>query len=337
MMPRAIRSHRQRTSESLTAEPSRPLVAWMQLVRLPNVFTVLADVGAAFLLVGGGPLPVARFALVLAAGVALYWAGMILNDVFDLEKDEAERKTRPIASGAISVQAAKSAGWACLILGVLLAAASGYVPSADHATTWLPAAIALALAGLIVAYDGPLKPTPIAPAAMGGCRVLSFLLGASPLLAMDEGLPVVPRYVLVIAMGFGVYVMGITTVARDEAIGGHRINLRTGFVVMMVGGVTLALAPSFSLAETRVGWAIASTSQFAMLIGLIFLPIALRGLRAQLHPEPAVIGNLIRISILTIIPLSAAFAFLGAGPAWGVAVFALVVPALLLATRLRVT
>ena len=96
----------------------------MQLVRLPNVFTVLADVGAAFLLVGGGPLPVARFALVLAAGVALYWAGMILNDVFDLQKDQAERKTRPVASGAISVNAAKSAGWGFLILGVLLAAAS---------------------------------------------------------------------------------------------------------------------------------------------------------------------------------------------------------------------
>ncbi|WP_197455658.1 UbiA family prenyltransferase [Stieleria neptunia] len=321
----------------MTVDSPRPLVAWMQLVRLPNVFTVLADVGAAFLLVGGGPLPAARFALVLAAGVALYWAGMILNDVFDLEKDKAERKSRPIASGAISVSAAKSAGWGCLILGVLLAAASGFVPAAGHATTWLPAAIAVALAGLIVAYDGPLKPTPIAPAAMGGCRVLSFLLGASPLLEITEGVPVVPRYVLAIALGFGVYVMGITTVARDEAIGGHRVNLRTGFVVMMIGGVMLAVAPGFATAQTRIGWAIPSTSQFGMLIGLIFLPIALRGLRAQLQPEPAVIGNLIRISILTIIPLSAAFAFLGAGPVWGVTVFALVVPALLLATRLRVT
>ncbi|WP_147865984.1 UbiA family prenyltransferase [Stieleria maiorica] len=328
----------------MTAEPTpphppsqRPLLAWMQLVRLPNVFTVLADVGAAFLLVAGGPAPPVRFALVLAAGVALYWAGMVLNDVFDLEKDKAERKMRPIASGAISVNTAKSAGWAFLILGVLLASASGYVPAAGHATTWLPAAIAVALAGLIVAYNGPLKPTPIAPAAMGGCRVLSFLLGASPLLELAEGMPLVPRHVLAIALGFGVYVMGITTVARDEAVGGHLVNLRTGFVVMLIGGVMLALAPGFAPPETRASWTVPSAGQFGMLIGLILFPIFLRGLRAQMNPEPAVIGNLIRISILTIIPLSAAFAFLGAGPVWAVIVFALVAPALLLATRLRVT
>lgn len=322
-------------------QPGKPaptgLRAWLQLVRLPNVFTVLADVGAAFLLLGGGPQPVGRFALVLAAGVSLYWAGMILNDVFDVDKDRAERKSRPIPSGAISLRAAATAGWSLLLLGVVLAALSGWVSGNQAPTTWLPAAIALALAGMIVCYDGPLKPTPLAPAAMGGCRVLSFLLGASPLIALSEGVPTIPRYLLATAFGFGIYVMGITTFARDEASGGHQTNLRVGFGVMMIGALMLALAPGFSEPADRVGWSIGSGGPFAMLVLLIVLPIAMRGFRALRNPQPAMIGNTIRAAILTIIPLAASFAFLGAGQLWGLAVFALVVPAILLSVQFRVT
>lgn len=298
---------------------------------------MLADVGAAFLLVAGGPAPLGRFVAVLAAGVAFYWAGMILNDVFDLEKDKADGKPRPIARGAISLAAASAAGWGLLVLGVLLAAASGYIPNGHGTTTWFPAAIALALAVLIVAYDGPLKPTPIAPAAMGGCRVLSFLLGASPVLVLADGMPVVPRYLLGIALGFGVYIMGITTIARDEETGGHLINLRTGFLVMLIGALMLAFAPGISDPDQRMHWVIRPSGQFVMLIGLIVFPVIVRGIRAQLNPEPAVIGNTIRAGILTIIPLAASFAFLGAGQAWGLAVFALVIPALLLSMRFQMT
>lgn len=309
----------------------------MQLVRLPNVCTVLADVGAAFLLVAGGPFPAARFAVVLAAGVALYWAGMILNDVFDVEKDTAERNIRPIPSGAVSLGAARKAGWGLLITGVALAAASGWVPAANHPATWLPAVIGLALGAMIVAYDGPLKPTPIAPAAMGGCRVLSFLLGASPMLLIADGIPVIPRYLLAIALGFGIYVMGITTLARDEATGGHLMNVRTGFVVMMIGALMLAVAPSLSEPAQRATWVIRPGGQFATLILLIASPIALRGFRVLMNPQPAAIGNMIRAAILTIIPLAASFAFLGAGQVWGLVIFALVVPAILLSMHLRVT
>lgn len=309
----------------------------MQLIRLPNVFTVLADVGAAFLLVAGGPTPVARLLLILLSGVSLYWAGMILNDVFDVEKDRAERSSRPLASGAISVRAASMAGWGLLLFGAMVAAASGYVPSPTSGTTWLPALIGIALSAMIVAYNGPLKQTPLAPAAMGGCRVLSFLLGASPMIMMTDGAFVMPRYLMAIAMGFGVYIMGITTIARDEATGGYRYNLRIGFVVMLVGAVILAMAPGLATLAERQAWRVVYNAPFVFLIAMIVLPVASRGMRLQRNPEPAQIGNTIRAGIMTIIPLSASFAFLGAGPMNGLAIFALVVPAILLATRLRVT
>ena len=93
-------------------------MAWAQLVRLPNVFTVLADVSAAFLLVSQGPYPVGRFVLVVLAGVALYWAGMVLNDVFDIDRDRQERPARPIPAGQIPLGQAKAAGWGLLCLAL---------------------------------------------------------------------------------------------------------------------------------------------------------------------------------------------------------------------------
>ena len=320
----------------MSSEPSAnsPIRAWAQLVRLPNVFTVIADVGAAFLLVAGGPQPEGRFVVVVLAGIALYWAGMILNDVFDVEQDKEERPERPIPAGQISLSSARLAGWSLLVTGVCLAFASGYLPAAGYETTWLPGAVGCVLAAMIVAYDGPLKSTPVAPAAMGGCRFLSFLLGAAPLLPIVAGQPLFPKYILAIAMGFGLYVMGVTTMAKHEATGGPSPNLRTGLMVMIIGAAVLALAPS----TANVGFQIKNLDrQFPILIGLIVFPVILRGVRVQSDPVPEKIQETIRAGVLTIIPLAAAFALLGAGRVWGLLVFALVIPAIFLAMKLRVT
>ena len=311
------------------------LFAWGQLVRLPNVFTVVADVGAAFLLVSGGPTLIGRLVCVLIAGVMLYWAGMILNDVFDVDVDRQKRSSRPLTSGSISLGAAKIAGWLLLLLGVLVGGASGYVASQGYEPTWLPAVIACLLAVVIVAYNGPLKQTPVAPVAMGGCRMLSFLLGASALLGTADGFTI-PKYVLGIAVGMGVYVMGLTQFGRREAEGGHSLNLPTGTLVTLFGAVLLAVAPQ--LQRAPIGWHLADLRfTFPMLIGLIAFPVIIRAFRAVRDPTPAKIQVTMQVGILTIIPLSAAFAFLGAGQIWGLAIFALVVPALLLTKAFRVT
>lgn len=310
-------------------------MAWAQLVRLPNVFTVVADTSAAFLLVSQGQDPVGRLACVVLAGVSLYWAGMILNDVFDEDHDRTERPSRPIPAGLIPRGQATTAGWTLLVVGVGLAALSGYLPSGKLPATWMPSAIAAALAIMIVAYDGPLKRTPLAPPAMGSCRLLSFLLGASPCLAVAAEGPLLPKYILGIAIGFGVYVMGITTMARHEATGGASPNLATGLVVMILGAAMLAFAPQ--LARNPIGWHASPRQTFPILIGMIALPVVLRGLRALADPTPIKIQTTIQVGILTIIPLAASFAFLGAGPVWGLAVFMLSVPAMFLSLRFRVT
>lgn len=306
-----------------TSRPST-FVAWAQLVRLPNVFTVIADVGAAYLLVTGGPDPVGRLLLVLIAGIALYWAGMILNDVFDIDRDRQERPNRPIAAGQVPLTAATSAGWMLLVIGVVAGFFCGLVPGV----------VALILAMMVVAYDGPLKSTPLAPAAMGSCRFLSFLLGATAALTFDNGVEI-PRYVIGIAAGFGVYIMGITTMARDEATGGRSPLLVTGLVVTIVGIGLLALSPQTATQPNL--WYTDVDRTFPLLIGMIGLPVILRAIRAVIDPRPTNIQNAIRVGILSIIPFAAALAFLGSGPFWGLSVFALLIPSIALAARFRVT
>lgn len=311
------------------------LWAWAQLVRLPNVFTVLADVSAAFLLVHHGPTPVIRFILVALAGVALYWAGMILNDVFDVEQDRKQRPQRPIPAGLISLRQARVAGWLLLLAGIGIATTSGRIPADGAPTTWLPAMVATALAIMIIAYDGPLKKTPLAPAAMGSCRVLSFLLGASPCFAIVAGTPLFEKYLLGIAVGFGVYIMGITTMARREAEGGPSSNLPVGLIVITLGALMLAFAPQLS--PNQAGWALPANGVFPLMIGAISFPVVMRGFRAVREPTPIKIQTTIRIGIFTIIPLAASYAFLGAGPLWGLALFGLTIPSLYFSLQFRVT
>jgi 4-hydroxybenzoate polyprenyltransferase len=72
----------------------KSLLPYAQLVRLPNVFSALADIVLGFLVTGAlwssdpeegtrwsrlGP-----FFCLLIASTLLYWGGMIFNDYFDL-------------------------------------------------------------------------------------------------------------------------------------------------------------------------------------------------------------------------------------------------------------
>jgi 4-hydroxybenzoate polyprenyltransferase len=308
--------------------------AWAQLVRLPNVFTVIADVSAAYLLVSGGPDSPLQFVIIVLAGVSLYWAGMILNDVFDVDRDRSERPSRPIPAGLIPLPRATAAGWALLGAGVLLAAICGYLPDGSG-ITWLPAAVAVLLAIAIVAYDGPLKKTPLAPAAMGSCRLLSFLLGAAPAVAGAAEGSIFPSYVLCIAAGFGIYIMGITSMARHEATGGTSPTLYAGLVFTAAGSAALAFAPR--IADNPALWHVSPSNVFPFMIGVIAFPVVLRGARAIIDPTPVKIQSTIRVGVMTIIPLAASFALLGAGPTWGICVLSLMIPAVILATRFRVT
>lgn len=316
------------------------LQAWLTLVRIPAVFTVIAQIAAAFILASGSAQPVARLVAVVFAGISLYWSGMILNDLWDIEEDTQERPSRPLPSGEISVRSAKEVAWGLMGLGVLLAALSGFIPGGDVDNTLCPAMIGFAVAGCVLLYNGPLKKTLLAPATMGICRSLCFLLGAAPLVVVNTGnlVDVVdwfPGHIVGAAVGMGIYIMGITAISRSETLGGHVAEIAGGVAIICLGAVCLALAPKFAPAGTT--WVVALNDRFPLLIGLIVFSVVFRGIRVAIRPEPVAIQNLIRVGVMTLIPLAAAFAILTAGPTAGLAIFALIVPAIVSAARFRVT
>ncbi|MGA4838646.1 SCO3242 family prenyltransferase [Streptomyces sp. G45] len=148
------------------ASPGARARAWVELLRLPALFTVPGDAlaGAATgLRPGRGTL------LAIGSSLCLYEAGMALNDWADRAEDAVDRPHRPIPSGRITPTAALTAAAALTTAGLALAARAGR-PALTVAT---------ALAGTVWAYDLGLKRTPAGPATMAMARGLDLLLGAT--------------------------------------------------------------------------------------------------------------------------------------------------------------
>ena len=115
-------------TKDLPGESMTKLLAYAQLVRLPNTFTAMADIllGALAAHAMGalsGRWP--AFLCLLAASTLLYWSGMIWNDYFDLDQDRKERPGRPLASGRVALSTAMLLGLVFMAGGLLLAFLAG--------------------------------------------------------------------------------------------------------------------------------------------------------------------------------------------------------------------
>ncbi len=297
--------------------------AWLQLLRLPNVFTAVADVTMGYVVTHGELWPVRHFTLLIAASCLLYLSGMVLNDVFDAEIDASERPDRPIPSGRISWNAAAGVGWALLATGIALGWLVSYL-----ANDWRPGVIATLLAAVIVLYDGVLKRSRFAPLLMGECRFLNVLLGMS-LFFIPWG-----KAELLIATGIGVYVMGVTIFARTDAHVSTRNRLVSGFIVLGSGVILLAAAPA--LTHHRPPIAVSSTGWY-LLWAALGLITARRCLLAILEPSPRRVQAAVRHCVQSIIVLDAAVCVGYASAYWGFVVLAMLLPTFLLAWWLNAT
>ncbi len=297
------------------------LLAYAQLLRLPNVFTAFADIalGAA---VGTAVLPSAPLSfwiamtLVAASSGCLYLAGMVWNDVFDRTEDAAARAFRPIPSGRVTVRSAVVLGIVLLGLGTGLAALAGL----PGQTEWNhePLAYAIGIAVAVLLYDGGLKRTPIGPLAMASCRFLNVLFGLS--LIPDQFLDMGLRFHL--AGVVGIYIVGVTWFARTEEARSTRRQLIAAALVialaLVLGLVLKAKLPPGSGTFLFPYLLVA----FGFLIGR---PIA----RALASPGPREVQSAIKRAVLGLVVLDAVLATAFAGlPA--LAILLLLPPALLL-------
>jgi 4-hydroxybenzoate polyprenyltransferase len=289
-----------------------------QLVRLPAVFTLIADVLAGYWFVLPELQPVPLFSLLLTSSVLLYMAGMVLNDVFDVEQDTRERPHRPIPSGRVSYATAQRLGFAMLALGWGAGMAAGLLETGPRGM-----ALTSLLAVAVVAYDWRLKRTWLGPLAMGLCRCLNLLM----IMCASPAPLGTANYLL--AGGVGLYVTGVTWYARREAAVSPQASLAAGMGVMLAGVATLYSLRWFLPENNLVAPLVAEPDRWHVLWAIYAAWILFRCGGAVLDPTPAKVGFGVRHALMSLILFDAAITWAqrDVGPA--LVIFALILPALL--------
>ena len=314
--------------------------AHLQLMRLPAVFTAMADVAMGFLFVqlGGtqwspAPSDFATLAALVAASSLLYVAGMVLNDVFDVELDRHERPERPIPSGCVSLDAARRLGWRLLILGVAVGTGAMFFTGSLRSGV-----VAAILATAILLYDAWLKRTPLGPVAMGACRMLNVLLGMSASDAQFHA-----EHWLV-AGAIGVYVAGVTLFARRESERSSRGPLTAATLVVALGIVMLGWLPHWSNrlipelhGEPRAWYVIAGMQRWRVLVVVMGVWILRRFVRAMADPTPKRVQIAVSQGILSIVMLDAVACYAVRGVFWAIMILLLLLPAGFLGRRIETT
>lgn len=286
--------------------------AYLQLMRIPNVFTAQADVLAGYLISGpaGGSNPTTLFLLLLASSF-LYTAGVVLNDYFDFEVDCRERPQRPLPSGKVGRKFALSLGLFLLSLGWLTSLAAG--PRSGLVGSLIVLAILF--------YDGLTKDMPVVGSLnMGLCRYLNLLLGMSATPFFTSGY-LIPMLSLI-------FVASITTLSKGEVAGGSPwpgVRASAGLLSVVGGYVGLHWAGVLSN-----GLALGPL----LILGLLALG---RLIRVILDPRPQKIVGAIQFLIPGIVLLDGLIVLGVRGLPQGLMVAALLVPSVLLARVLYVT
>ncbi len=262
------------------------MTGYLRLVRLPNVFTALADILTGHLIMGamfGESSP--RTLLPLGgASAALYLSGMAFNDIADRKEDAQFRPNRPLPSGQVSMAGAVACGALLMALGIGLACSAGRVPLN----------YAFYLAAAILLYDFAAKGIPvIGPAALGFCRFYNLQLGMSAHPDFVDALATF--YVIQVpwspALAVGIYAAGLTAFSAQEETGKQVRSIVTGWIFC---GLGIALATL--TAPTKWGW---------LLIGPLLLLLVYLSVRLLKTGTPGAARNLVRAGVMGICALDA--------------------------------
>jgi 4-hydroxybenzoate polyprenyltransferase len=319
----------QGTSESPIA-PNKDLRAWLQLIRLPNLFTVPGDALAGFLLAAWAARAASweRLPWLAAAGAAIgamcaYCAGLIHNDISDLEEDRRHRPSRPLPSGRITVLAATGMFTLFIFAGIL--ALYYFGGAAGIGTGKKPMLVYGLLIGMILIYNRVAKKVAIlGPLCMGLCRGLSMMLGAAALVVGNSWGAALSPLVLAGAGGLTLYIMAVTIMAAgetgDSRLGASRFGpfllnllwLATVYATILSPRLTFAQFHSDQLPAllaqclSGVGYPAAIVSLAAAILSLG--RSLLIGITLGSTPAPAKVQKSIGAAIRNLLPIQAALA-----------------------------
>ena len=207
--------------------------AWLSLGRVSNLATCLTNVlvGVAVCLrdpASLGTWPWVDTIVCVAGVVALYLGGMVMNDVVDVRWDREHDNARPIATGAVSLRAARAVAFLLMLAGFLMLAL--------HGTAALISASCLV--GAIAAYNLFHKRHPAVTLLMGVCRGLVIVTVAC---VIGGDWPLFHGWVLAAAMTC--YIVILTLAARREHM--QRVTFHRALIVALS---VLPVLPAFILA-----------------------------------------------------------------------------------------
>lgn len=258
------------------------------IIRPANVITSIADILAGIAIVGclhfnGWQDDLFLKGILLAfASACLYAGGIIFNDVFDIEADKINRPERVIPSGRLTLSQASKIGISLFTTAIIMA----------FWVSVFSGIMAIIVACCALLYDKYGKHhTVLGPINMGLCRSFNLILGMSIFSNIDSNL----YFIAVLPL---LFVSAITLTAQKETKGKNKLAIATAMLLdlsIVVGFLLLAHFFDFSLKKSFV------------FIVLWYGVNAIAKINAILKNQPKLIMKAVKIAVLSLIPLNAAY------------------------------
>jgi 4-hydroxybenzoate polyprenyltransferase len=297
-----------------------------ELVRAPAALTVPGDVLAGA--VAAGNVRPARIAGLAASSIAIYWAGMALNDWSDRDLDAVERPERPIPSGRVTPRTALTLASSLTATGLALSALSGGRPALRTSA---------ALAATAWTYDLAAKNTPAGPFVMAAARFLDVLVGAGTN----------RRAALAPALAIGTHILGTTLISRGEVHGSTPTSSRAALTATTLITTTTAASGLRNALTTPAAYGADSTTPrlfgagggvlAAVFAGLYARSVGSAQVAAAQDPSADNLRRAVGAGIHGLVPLQAAWCARGGAPLVGAGLMAALPLAKALARKISPT
>lgn len=200
---------------------------WLQLLRIPNLFTLPGDTVLGYI-IAGGLINRSPFPFCITAIIFLYSFGLVTNDLADFNEDSIKHPDRPLPSGRVSRKAAKFAAILLLTLALVISARLNIYAFYT----------ALVLASFILLYNFIFKKNSIiGPFTVALCRVLSIIFGF--LAAGIEG--PIPPMLYIVSFTWMLYFFAISLAAYYETDPERPVRGR--FMLFLIPMLWMSTAP----------------------------------------------------------------------------------------------
>lgn len=287
--------------------------AFIELMRPANVITSLTDVLAGMSIVGFlfNLIDINSVLFLGISTMCLYAGGVVFNDVFDHVLDKIERPERALPSGRILKSEA--------IFGGILLFSIGIFYAFWHSS--LSGLIAIIICICALFYDWKGKHMSIfGPINMGLCRAFNLLLGMS----VYEIVTFTYAYLILIPL---IYIAAITLVSRGEVHGGTPKTLLFALFLFLIVHVS-QIYFAYKFGHLYLALPII-VIHFFLIFNKLYVAIK--------NPIGPNIGKTVKMGVLTLILMNAAWVSLSGQLEMAIFVILLLPLSILLGKKFAVT